>query len=97
MPASGRPWNRERTRYKAECKARGAACWLCLGTKGPIDYDSAYDPSKRQPLLFTVDHSQPTSLGADPMRVDLWRPAHWTCNSSRGNTTRGQYPTSRQW
>jgi len=97
MPASGRPWNRARAAFKAECAARNEKCWLCQNSKGPIDYTSPYDPKHPNPLLFTVDHMDPTSLGSDPMRVDRWRPAHSTCNTSRGNTTRGQYPVSRKW
>jgi 5-methylcytosine-specific restriction endonuclease McrA len=97
MPAKGRPWIRESATYKAECKRIHAPCWLCLDSKGPIDYDAAYDADKYNPLRFTVDHKVPTSLGGDPMARSNWAPAHATCNSSRGNTTRGQYPTSRQW
>jgi len=97
MPAKGRPWTRERHAFKAECKKANAQCWLCKNTKGPIDYVSKYDPKEPNPMLFTVDHMTPTSIGGDPMRRSLWAPAHATCNSSRGNTTRGQYPTSRQW
>ena len=98
MPANGRPWERERAKYKAECKARNAECWLCRNTKGPIDYISKFDPKTPNPLLFSVDHSVPTSTpGSDPMRKDQWRPSHLTCNSSRGNGTRGMFPTSRAW
>lgn len=92
MPAAGRPWQRERAAFKDECKRNNTPCWLCSGSKGPIDYTSTHEP-----LSFTVDHVQPTSLGADPMRKSQWRPAHMSCNSSRGNTTRGMFPTSRKW
>lgn len=90
MPGKGRAWDRERTAYRARCQAANATCWLC---RGLIQYDA----EPRTPLSFSVDHVDPTSLGGDVMRQDLWRPAHYGCNSSRGNTTRGQYPTSRQW
>ena len=93
MPARGRPWDRERSAFKRECKRINAECWLCRGAKGPIQYDA---PPKH-PLSFTVDHVQPTSLGSDPMRKSGWKPAHFGCNSSRGNTTRGMFPTSRKW
>ena len=93
MPARGDTWDRERASYKAECRRTNAPCWLCRGAKGPI----LYDAKPRTPLSFTVDHVHPTSLGGDPMRRALWKPAHYGCNSSRGNTTRGQFPNSRQW
>lgn len=93
MPAKGRPWNRERTAFKDECRKRNTPCWLCQGKRGPIEYDAP--PST--PLSFSVDHVIPTSLGGDPMRREGWKPAHFGCNSSRGNTTRGQFPTSRRW
>jgi 5-methylcytosine-specific restriction endonuclease McrA len=98
MPGAGRPWIRETAKFKAECKRLNAECWQCKNTKGPIDYDSPYDPINYKPLRFTVDHMDPTSRpGVDPMRRANWAPCHATCNSSRGNSTRGQYPTSRQW
>ena len=97
MPAKGRPWTRETAAYKLECKRINAPCWHCQGAKGPIDYDSPYDANNYKPLRFTVDHRTPTSLGGDPMARSNWAPCHATCNSSRGNTTRGQFPTSRAW
>lgn len=97
MPGRGTVWDRERTKYKAECKAANAQCWLCHGTKGPIDYNSKFDPAKPNRALFTVDHITPTSQGADPLRKANWAPAHAGCNFSRGNGTRQVFPTSRQW
>jgi 5-methylcytosine-specific restriction endonuclease McrA len=90
MPGKGRPWDRERARFKAECRIRNAPCWCC---GQPIDYNA----EPRTPDSFTVDHVTPTSLGGDVLRVTNWRPARYGCNSSRGNTTRGQFPTSRTW
>jgi len=63
----------------------------------PIDYDSPYDAQNYNPRRFTVDHKTPTSLGGDPLARSNWAPSHARCNSSRGNTTRGQFPTSRAW
>lgn len=97
MPGNGRPWARETKRYKAECRTLNAQCVICQGTKGPIDYDSPYDPNNYLPLRFTVEHLTPTSLGGNMMSRTNWAPAHATCNSSRGNTTRGLYPTQRAW
>ena len=55
-------------------------CWIC-GERGST----------------TVDHIVPVSLDParclDPTNV---RPAHLSCNSSRGNGQRGM-PTSRPW
>lgn len=93
MPARGRPWDRERAAFKAECRKTNAACWHCNGTKGPIQYDAP----PRTPLSFSVDHVTPTSLGGDELRRTNFKPAHYGCNSSRGNTTRGQFPNSRRW
>ena len=97
MPGRGRPWDRERKRYKDECRSAGAECWLCHGRKGPIDYTSKFNPDQPNPLLFTIDHVTPTSLGGDVMRKANWRPCHASCNTSRGNGTRGQFPTARKW
>lgn len=72
MPAAGRPWRRERDAYKAQCRKDNAPCWLCRGTKGPIDYTTTHEP-----LSFTIDHVTPTSLGGDPMRRANWKPAHY--------------------
>lgn len=72
MPARGRPWDRERAAFKAECQRINAECWLCRGSRGPINYTTS-----RTPLSFTVDHTVPTSLGGDPMRRALWKPAHY--------------------
>jgi len=93
MPADGRPWRRVSAAFKVKCAAAGAPCWLCNGTKGPINYKA--DPL--DPLSFTVDHKTPTSLGGDPLKHSNLAAAHRLCNISRGNTTRGQFPTSRQW
>jgi 5-methylcytosine-specific restriction endonuclease McrA len=94
MPGAGRPWHRERALFKAKCAETKAECWLCKGKRGPIDYTTK---TKTDTLAFTVDHHVPTSRGGDVMRVANWRPAHFGCNSSRGNGTRGEFPTSRQW
>ena len=97
MPAKGRPWNRERAAFKAECAKQNAPCWICRNTKGPIDYQSKFDPEKPNPLLFSVDHTQPTSLGGDAVRRANFKPAHYGCNSSRGNGRRGEFPSTVKW
>lgn len=97
MTKYGKDYERERRAFKAECAARNAPCWICNNTRGPIDYTSRYEPGTKQPLLFNLDHAEPVSLGGDPVRRANFRPAHYVCNVSRGNTTRGQFPTSRAW
>ncbi len=73
MPANGRPWRREQAAFKAECKRNNAACWLCRGKLGPIQYDAP----PRHPLAFSADHVTPTSLGGDAMRRANLKPAHY--------------------
>lgn len=97
MTKYGKGYERERARFKADCAARREPCVHCKDRKGPIDYTSRYDPKNYNPLLFSLEHMDPVSLGADSMRQDRWRASHLVCNVSRGNTTRGQYPTARQW
>lgn len=97
MTKYGSAYERERARFKAAARQRGDQCYHCRNRKGPVDYDSKYDPKKYNPLLFSLEHLDPTSLGADSMDITRWRTAHLVCNVSRGNTSRGQFPTSRTW
>lgn len=73
MPAEGRPWRREHAAFKAECKRAAAKCWLCRGSKGPIEYDGP----PTHPLSFSADHVTPTSLGGDALRRNNLKPAHY--------------------
>lgn len=76
--------------FREQCKAAKLPCWLCGNS---INYwAKAGDPKS-----FTADHVTPTSLGGEEVRLANLKPACWSCNSSRGNGTRGQFPTSRQW
>jgi hypothetical protein len=97
MTNYGSGYDRARAAFKAACAARNEPCWICHNQLGPIDYVTKYDPAKKQPLLFSLDHADPVSLGHDPMRTDRWRASHLRCNVSRGNTTRGMFPTTRKW
>lgn len=97
MTKYGKNYTRERADFKARCAAVNAPCWICGNSKGPIDYVSTYAAGTRQPLLFNLDHAAPTSLGGASTDVQNFRPSHFICNVSRGNTTRGLFPTSRQW
>jgi hypothetical protein len=73
MPAKGRPWNRESSAFKEECRRRNAPCWICRNQRGPIDYDAP----PRTPMSFSVDHVTPTSLGGDVVRRANFKPAHY--------------------
>jgi 5-methylcytosine-specific restriction endonuclease McrA len=93
MPAKGKAWELLLASFKAECKGRGDNCWIC---REEIDYELR----GRQTRAFSADHIVPTSLPGGQRQVlrrANLRPSHYGCNSRRGNTTRGEYPTSRQW
>ena len=95
MPATGRPYRNNRSLFREECKARREQCAICRGTRGPIHYYAKAEDN--DPLAFTVDHIVPTSLGGHPHATTNMRAAHASCNASRGDGTRGQFPTSRRW
>ena len=97
MTKYGQQYERLRAQFKADCAARKQACWICNDSKGPIDYTSRYVRGTRQPLLFNLDHAVPVSLGGNEAELKNFRASHYICNVSRGNTTRGQFPTSRAW
>lgn len=97
MTKYGKGYETARAEYKKRAAEGNDPCIHCGNKRGPVDYTSAYDPKKYNPLLFSLEHIDPVSLGHDPMRTDRWRTSHLVCNVSRGNSTRGQFPTSRQW
>lgn len=97
MGKYGQHYDKLRAQFKAECAKRNDPCWICNNSKGPIDYTSKYVPGTKQPLLFNLDHAEPTSLGGGATELKNFRASHYVCNVSRGNTTRGQFPTSRKW
>lgn len=92
MPGNGRPYRTSRAAFKAECAIRNEPCHICIGTRGPIDYTT-----NDKPLSFSLDHRVPTSLGGAMVSTDNYAASHLSCNSSRGDGTRGQFPTSRRW
>lgn len=92
MPGNGRPYRQSRAAFKAECAIANAPCINCRGTRGPIDYTTT-----DQPLSFTLEHRVPTSLGGAMVSTDNYAASHATCNFSRGDGTRGAFPTSRRW
>lgn len=78
-------------RKAARLKRQGGDCWIC---KQPIDPTLDW----RHPMAFTADHVQPLSQGGD--LYGETRPAHRSCNSSRGDgtrPTRQPLKTSRDW
>lgn len=69
-----------------------APCGICGGRLGPIRYDQPSDP--KHPLSFVIDEIKPVSrwreFGYESPRAaaEDWenlRPAHYCCNSARGN------------
>lgn len=55
-----------------------SVCWLCG------EWIDKSLPAKH-PKSFSVDHIIPVSKGGDPTSLDNVAPAHYGCNSSRGN------------
>jgi hypothetical protein len=69
---------RPRRRAIAECEARyPLVCHLC---GNPID--PTLD-RRTHPLAWTADELIPRAIGGSAYDVDLMRPAHRTCNSTR--------------
>lgn len=97
--------SRPRLRATARIRARHDPCALC---GQPIDYtlpdphtltrmvrDGRITPQQRTAILrltFTVDEIVPRSLGGSASDMRNLRPAHFGCNSSRGNGTRRRRP-----
>ena len=84
---------RKRTaELKRRVKTQGLPCWLC---GQPIDLDLPWTHARS----FTADHVQPLSHGGKVLGE--LRPAHRSCNSSRGakRTTANVPPprTTRAW
>ncbi|MGV4377948.1 HNH endonuclease [Trueperella pyogenes] len=64
---------------RRKAQAQNLPCWIC---GQPIDYQADW----RSKWSFTADHVIPIALGGS-QRGEL-RPAHRSCNSRRGDTTR---------
>lgn len=73
-------------------RAKHLPCWIC-GL--PIDYHAP----PRTRWSFSLDHVVPRSLGGDALSEANARSSHLSCNSGRGNGTRGTQapPPSRRW
>jgi hypothetical protein len=65
-------------------------CWIC---HKPIPVDAP----ARSPMSHSVDHVVPRSRGGDPYNLDNCRPAHYGCNSAKGNRPVQQWLTSPDW
>lgn len=74
------PSGRERQRLLRIVCYEGAICWLCQGVKGPI----IWGLRRAHPLGPSMDHVIPRSHGGYWYLENL-RPAHYGCNSARGN------------
>lgn len=72
----------------------GRPCAIC---HRPIDLRPASQggPMPRTRWSFSVDHREPRSKGGDYYALSNLRPAHYGCNSSRGNGTK-RMRTTRQ-
>ena len=76
---------------RAECLRRSQTCGIC---GQPIDM-ALRSP---HPMSATVDHIIPRQHGGPVFDQANLRPAHRTCNVSRGNYTRRYVPKqSREW
>lgn len=84
----GRPWRRF---CAAVLAAYGPVCWLC---HRPISLDLHY----LHRLAYTVDHVVSLQRGGAPMDLANARPAHRSCNSSKGSRAASTREiTSRDW
>jgi 5-methylcytosine-specific restriction endonuclease McrA len=78
---NGRPYRR----LCAWLRAQRLPCWIC-------GHNIGYELDARHPLSFTLDHEQPLSKGGSLLDRANARPAHRSCNSSKGNSTTPQQP-----
>ena len=62
----------------------GDECQLCLGAEGPLKFSKHPSLTVRDPLVRSVDHVVPQSLGGGDELENL-RLAHFVCNARRGN------------
>lgn len=92
-------WDPARGRNSAEFKQAakellvpGALCWL---DGLPI----RFDVPPRHPMSGSIDHVTPLSRGGHPTARENLRPAHYGCNSGRGNRDPKLTPVrrSRAW
>ena len=91
-----------RRKMRARLKAMGAACGICGGALGPIDYDAPSDHA--HPLSFVIDERIPVSRWhefgypspeACAQDVHNLQAAHWICNSRKGDKLMARQPERR--
>jgi 5-methylcytosine-specific restriction endonuclease McrA len=85
----GSAWQKAR----AQCLNGADTCMIC---GRPLDFTF----TGRHPLAPSADHIIPVSRGGDPYAQTNLRPAHYGCNSRRGNRTSyiaTSTTTSRDW
>ena len=68
----------------------GLACSLC---GEPIDYTAPPRTSRS----FSVDHVTPLTKGGSLLDPANLQPAHYGCNSAKGNRRPSTYRPSRVW
>lgn len=77
------------TALKRKAKKQGLVCWIC---REPFDWSLPYHDAR----AFTADHVVPIATGGSILGP--LRPAHRSCNSSRGTADRMERtPTTRTW
>jgi hypothetical protein len=75
--------------------ARGEPCWIC---RLPIDTRTEAEggPPARSRWAFSADHVRARSRGGASTLANTL-PAHYGCNSRRGNGTRRKAWRARRW
>jgi 5-methylcytosine-specific restriction endonuclease McrA len=92
-PRNTHLYKKQRAQFKARCKAVNAACHICHGELGPIDYYAEPQTSR----AFELDHVLPLSTHPHlAYTVSNWAPAHSACNRNR-QTKPLQPPPPGKW
>lgn len=75
--------------------AAGQPCWVC-GQAIDTRPEKQGGPPPRSRWAFSADHIQPRSKQGKSI-LSNYRPAHYGCNSRRGNGTRSTSWRPRRW
>jgi hypothetical protein len=82
MDRKSRQWKRLAEVVRKQSKAAGEPCWIC---RQPIEWDAP----PRSPKSFSADHLEPIARGGQVIpALSGVAPAHYGCNSRRGDGTR---------
>lgn len=84
-----RKYRKDKAAYKARCEREGVPCMWCLE---PINY---HPPLPTHPKAFSVEHLIHRSRGGTRDDPANWGPAHFGCNSSRGDRDTPRLHTQR--